>query len=48
MTAIFSQIRQNFNVECEAALNKFANLELHASYVYLSMVSSNGQLVSGH
>ena len=33
-----SQVRQNFHVECEAALNKQINVELHASYVYMSMV----------
>jgi len=32
-----SQVRQNFHVEAEAALNKQINIELHASYVYLSM-----------
>jgi len=33
-----SQIRQNFATECEAAINKHINIELHASYVYQSMV----------
>lgn len=32
-------IRQNYSTECEDALNKQINLELQASYVYLSMVS---------
>lgn len=32
-----SQIRQNYGVEVEAALNKQINMELHASYVYQSM-----------
>ncbi|RWS25622.1 hypothetical protein B4U80_04729 [Leptotrombidium deliense] len=32
-----SQIRQNFHAECEAAINKQINMELYASYVYLSM-----------
>ncbi|KAM5291056.1 ferritin heavy chain-like [Glossophaga mutica] len=32
-----SLVRQNYYPECEAALNKHINLELHASYVYLSM-----------
>ncbi|KAM4650889.1 ferritin heavy chain B-like [Discoglossus pictus] len=32
-----SQIRQNFSSECEAAINRMANLEMYASYVYLSM-----------
>lgn len=34
-----SLVRQNFHEECEDALNKQINLELYASYVYLSMVS---------
>lgn len=34
-----SQVRQNFNQDCEAALNRQINMELYASYVYLSMVS---------
>uniref|UniRef100_A0A8C0B2G8 ferroxidase n=1 Tax=Buteo japonicus TaxID=224669 RepID=A0A8C0B2G8_9AVES len=33
-----SQIRQNYHRDCEAAVNRMANMELHASYVYLSMV----------
>uniref|UniRef100_A0A8D0BNV4 Ferritin n=1 Tax=Salvator merianae TaxID=96440 RepID=A0A8D0BNV4_SALMN len=32
-----SQIRQNFHPECEAFLNQLVNLELYASYAYLSM-----------
>ncbi|XP_074875390.1 ferritin, higher subunit-like [Buteo buteo] len=32
-----SQIRQNYHRDCEAAVNRMANMELHASYVYLSM-----------
>ncbi|XP_060632216.2 ferritin heavy chain A-like [Anolis sagrei] len=32
-----SQIRQNYQAECEAAVNRLINLELYASYVYLSM-----------
>ncbi|XP_076676282.1 soma ferritin-like [Andrena cerasifolii] len=32
-----SLVRQNFHEECELALNKQINLELYASYVYLSM-----------
>ncbi|XP_007441445.1 ferritin heavy chain A-like [Python bivittatus] len=32
-----SQVRQNFHAECEAAVNHLVNIELHASYVYLSM-----------
>lgn len=33
-----SQVRQNFHEECEAGINKQINMELYASYVYLSMV----------
>ncbi|XP_032448036.1 ferritin heavy chain-like [Lynx canadensis] len=36
-TAPFSQVRQNYHPECEAAINSQINLELYASYVYLSM-----------
>lgn len=32
-----SQVRQNYHIESEAALNKQINLELHASYTYQSM-----------
>merc|ERR1711988_956045 len=32
-----SRIRQNFHEECEALINKQINMELYASYVYLSM-----------
>lgn len=32
-----SQVRQNFAAESEAAINKQINIELYASYVYLSM-----------
>jgi len=32
-----SQVRQNYHQECEAGVNKQINLELYASYVYLSM-----------
>lgn len=35
-----SLVRQNFNADCENALNKQINMELHASYVYLSMVKA--------
>ncbi|XP_062991313.1 ferritin heavy chain A-like [Elgaria multicarinata webbii] len=34
-----SQVCQNFHAECGAAVNQMVNLELHASYVYLSMSS---------
>lgn len=37
-TEMSSQIRQNFHQDCEAAVNRQINLELYASYVYLSMV----------
>uniref|UniRef100_A0A8C0IV18 Ferritin n=1 Tax=Chelonoidis abingdonii TaxID=106734 RepID=A0A8C0IV18_CHEAB len=37
MTTRDSQVRQNFHAECEAAVNHLVNLELYASYVYLSM-----------
>ena len=33
-----SVVRQNFHEECEALINKQINMELYASYVYLSMV----------
>jgi len=32
-----SQVRQNFHRDCEAGVNKQINMELYASYVYLSM-----------
>ncbi|XP_066574705.1 ferritin, middle subunit [Amia ocellicauda] len=32
-----SQIRQNYHRDCEAAINRMANMELYASYTYLSM-----------
>ncbi|XP_014612393.1 PREDICTED: ferritin-1 heavy chain-like [Polistes canadensis] len=32
-----SLIRQNFHLDCENGLNKQINMELNASYVYLSM-----------
>lgn len=32
-------IRQNYHEESEAAINKQINMELYASYVYMSMVS---------
>lgn len=33
-----SLARQNFHEECEANINKQINMELYASYVYMSMV----------
>jgi len=35
--SVVSRIRQNFHAESEAVVNKQINLELTASYVYLSM-----------
>ncbi|XP_032869500.1 ferritin heavy chain-like [Amblyraja radiata] len=32
-----SQVRQNYHQECEASVNRQINMELYASYVYLSM-----------
>nr|AFM87687.1 ferritin mitochondrial [Callorhinchus milii] len=32
-----SQVRQNYHQECEAAINRQVNVELYASYTYLSM-----------
>ncbi|KOC66889.1 Soma ferritin [Habropoda laboriosa] len=32
-----SLVRQNYSTDCEAAINKQINLELYASYCYLSM-----------
>ncbi|XP_059831630.1 ferritin, heavy polypeptide 1a isoform X2 [Hypanus sabinus] len=32
-----SQVRQNYHPDCEAAVSRQINLELYASYVYLSM-----------
>lgn len=34
-----SQVRQNYHEESEAGVNRQINLELYASYTYLSMVS---------
>lgn len=33
-----NRIRQNFSDDCEAAINRQINIELFASYTYLSMV----------
>lgn len=35
--ATTSVIRQNYHSECEAAINKQVNIEMHAHYAYLSM-----------
>ncbi|KAG8433987.1 hypothetical protein GDO86_012372 [Hymenochirus boettgeri] len=32
-----SQVRQNFHSDCETAINRMLNMELYASYVYISM-----------
>lgn len=37
MSSTMSSPRQNFSQECENAINKQINMELYASYVYLSM-----------
>nr|XP_058152378.1 ferritin heavy chain-like [Dasypus novemcinctus] len=37
MTTSPSQVHQNYNQDSEAAINRQINLELHASYVYLSI-----------
>lgn len=34
-----SVVRMNYHDDCEALINKQINMELHASYVYMSMVS---------
>ncbi|XP_063490649.1 ferritin heavy polypeptide-like 17, partial [Symphalangus syndactylus] len=34
---LLSQVRQNYHLSCEVAVNINVNLEVHASYVYLSM-----------
>uniref|UniRef100_A0A8C9GQ17 Ferritin heavy chain n=1 Tax=Piliocolobus tephrosceles TaxID=591936 RepID=A0A8C9GQ17_9PRIM len=36
-TVSTSQVRQNYHQDSEAAINRQINLELYASYVYLSM-----------
>jgi hypothetical protein len=41
-TTSTSQVRQNYHQDSEAAINRQINLELYASYVYLSMVSAGG------
>lgn len=38
-----SAIRQNFNEETEASINKQINMELYASYVYMGLASYFGQ-----
>merc|ERR1719189_2593783 len=34
-----SRIRQNYKEDCEALVNKQINMELYASYVYMSMAT---------
>ena len=34
-----SLCRQNYHQDCEDAINKQINMELYASYVYMSMVN---------
>ena len=34
-----SKVKQNFHSDSEALINKQINMELYASYVYLSMVT---------
>lgn len=36
-----SQVRQNFDAKCEELINNQINMELYASYTYLSMVCRN-------
>merc|ERR1712080_219157 len=36
-----SNIRQNYHEECEALINKQINMEMYASYVYLSMACTS-------
>uniref|UniRef100_A0A5F9CUL2 Ferritin heavy chain n=1 Tax=Oryctolagus cuniculus TaxID=9986 RepID=A0A5F9CUL2_RABIT len=38
-SASSSQVRQNYHQDSEAAINRQINLELYASYVYLSMTA---------
>uniref|UniRef100_A0A8C4QIA8 Uncharacterized protein n=1 Tax=Eptatretus burgeri TaxID=7764 RepID=A0A8C4QIA8_EPTBU len=32
-----SQIRENYHQDCEAGVNRQINLDMHVSYVYVSM-----------
>lgn len=47
MAAPPSQVRQNYHQDCEAAVNRQINLELYASYVYLSMVRARARRAEG-
>lgn len=37
-TIMSSSVRQNFHPDCEEAINRQINMELYASYTYMSMV----------
>ena len=39
-TTKMSRVRQNFHEDSEAMINRQINMEMHASYVYLAMVST--------
>ena len=41
-----SQCRQNYHEDSEAGVNKQINMELFASYTYLSMVSASLSLIT--
>ena len=41
-----SRVRQNFREECEAEINRQINMEFYASFVYLSMVSAAGVVMT--
>ncbi|KAF7284562.1 ferritin 3 heavy chain homologue [Rhynchophorus ferrugineus] len=46
-----SQVRQNFHKDCEDAINKQINMELYASYTYLSLAfyfNRDDIALSGH
>ena len=43
-----TRCRTNFHTESEAMINKQINMELHASYVYLSMVSTIFLIIELH
>jgi hypothetical protein len=43
-----SSIRQNFHEEVEAAINRQINMELRASYVYMSMVILSFKFLTQH
>ncbi|KYO37129.1 ferritin light chain isoform A [Alligator mississippiensis] len=43
-----SQVRQNYHRDCEAAINRMVNMELYASYVYMSMHVAHFFLEQSH